>query len=384
MDSAADTSIACAVSIDWHNLHGVSVRKISHKLATLRLVRNDLREIFIEVTTEKTKPVKLKLANIKVHKKFMAEGKASIKFTAEKCLLMVSNAPPGTLMVFLKTLFVKMTGEAGHDEATMQKTIRAHMLSGAASKFEDISPVTNVDLSRAQRFAGGKSIGTATPPSAMAKKRKLQEDDDDAKRPVAKKLYEDGMNARGSLSARMEQVLNEEQTQVYQACLAGKSVFFTGSAGTGKSFLLKKIISALPPDGTIATASTGVAACLIGKCEDEQCIKYIQIKVLTILFLIYKPGGVTLHSFAGIGSGEAGLKRCYDMAGRAAAAQIWRRCKILIVDEISMVDGEFFDVRFLLKLHLIFKIINGKIFGRKSKLSPASFAVTINHSEVFN
>lgn len=261
MDSAADTSIACAVSIDWHNIHGVSVRKIAHKLARLSLVRNDLREIFVEVSTEKTKPVKLKLAGIQVHKKFMAEGKASIKFTAEKCLLMVSNAPPGTLMVFLKTLFVKMTGEAGQvDGATMQKTIRAQMLSGAANKFEDISPVTNVDLSRAQRYAGGKSKGSATTPSPMATKRKLEANDDDVKRPVAKKLYAEGGNV-----ARMEQVLNEEQTQVYLACLAGKSVFFTGSAGTGKSFLLKKIISSLPPEGTIATASTGVAACLIGE-----------------------------------------------------------------------------------------------------------------------
>lgn len=55
-------------------------------------------------------------------------------------------------------------------------------------------------------------------------------------------------------------------------------------------------------------------------------------------------GGVTLHSFAGIGAGDAGLQRCYDLASRAASAQAWRKCKRLIIDEISMVDGEFFEV----------------------------------------
>lgn len=55
-------------------------------------------------------------------------------------------------------------------------------------------------------------------------------------------------------------------------------------------------------------------------------------------------GGVTLHSFAGIGAGDAGLQRCYDLASRTASAQTWRKCKRLIIDEISMVDGEFFEV----------------------------------------
>ena len=100
--------------------------------------------------------------------------------------------------------------------------------------------------------------------------------------------------------------------------MSGKNTFFTGSAGTGKSFLLRKIISTCAPDGLVVTASTGVAACLIG--------------------------GVTLHSFAGVGAGDHSLKRSVEMARRPGAAQAWRRCKKLIIDEISMVDADFFDV----------------------------------------
>lgn len=175
MDSDNNVSLVCAVSADWLNEQGVSVRRVAHKAATLRLVRNELRDMFVELSTEKTRPIKLRLAGIVVHKKFMAEGKASIKFGTEKCMLMLSNAPPGTLMLFLKTLFVKMTGDrppaAGgggrtaesnvnrDSTAAMQKNIRAHMMSGAPSKFEDVSPVTLAEVSRAQRMAGGSSRG---------------------------------------------------------------------------------------------------------------------------------------------------------------------------------------------------------------------------------
>lgn len=57
-------------------------------------------------------------------------------------------------------------------------------------------------------------------------------------------------------------------------------------------------------------------------------------------------GGVTLHSFCGIGAGDAGLQRCIDLGSRPASAQAWRKCKRLIIDEISMVDGEYFEVSF--------------------------------------
>ncbi|SPP79175.1 ATP-dependent DNA helicase PIF1 [Drosophila guanche] len=316
----SDAVLTCAVSIQWTNAVGITGRKLAYKTATLRLVRNDVRELFVEVTPEKLKPLKFKLKDLMVHKKFMAEGKATFNFKAENCALYLSNAPPGTLMFFLRTIFIKMNGDGGGqpDEASMQKKLREHLLSGKPTSFEDVSPVTTAEMLLARKKAGLVPKATTTTPSPQgAKKRRFDElKDQDREKgtvPAAKKLYQSSPLTGTDESLR----LSEEQMEVLRACTTGKNVFFTGSAGTGKSFLLRRIISALPPDGTIATASTGVAACLIG--------------------------GTTLHAFAGIGGGDATMQRCLELASRPISAQTWRKCKRLIIDEISMVDGQFFE-----------------------------------------
>ena len=53
---------------------------------------------------------------------------------------------------------------------------------------------------------------------------------------------------------------------------AGKSVFFSGSARTGKSYLLKRLITMLPPQSTSISASTGAAACHIGGTTLHVCV----------------------------------------------------------------------------------------------------------------
>ncbi|KAK5013554.1 DNA helicase, partial [Cryomyces antarcticus] len=119
--------------------------------------------------------------------------------------------------------------------------------------------------------------------------------------------------------------LSEEQQHVLKlATEDGKSVFFTGSAGTGKSVLLREIIAKMrkkyvrEPDRVAVTASTGLAACNVG--------------------------GVTLHSFAGIGLGKEEVPELLKKVRRNQKAfNRWRRTKVLIIDEISMVDGELFD-----------------------------------------
>ncbi len=136
--------------------------------------------------------------------------------------------------------------------------------------------------------------------------------------------------------------LSEEQRKVLNLVTEDhKSLFFTGSAGTGKSVLLREIIKTLrtknktQPDRVAVTASTGLAACNIG--------------------------GVTLHSFAGIGLGKEDIPSLVKKIKRNQKANLrWLRTKVLIVDEISMVDGELFD-----KLEGIARTIrnNGRPFG---------------------
>ena len=63
-----------------------------------------------------------------------------------------------------------------------------------------------------------------------------------------------------------------EQMVVINAIRARKSVFFTGNARTGKSYLLKRSITMLPPQSTLVTASTGAAACHIGGTTLHVCV----------------------------------------------------------------------------------------------------------------
>ncbi len=136
--------------------------------------------------------------------------------------------------------------------------------------------------------------------------------------------------------------LSEEQKGIVKAVIDdGKSVFFTGSAGTGKSVLMKHIIAKLrdkhkrEPDRVAVTASTGLAACHIE--------------------------GITLHSFAGAGLGkEEAPELVKKIKKNAKSKQRWIRTKVLIIDEVSMVDGDWYD-----KLEHIARAIknNGRPFG---------------------
>ena len=52
----------------------------------------------------------------------------------------------------------------------------------------------------------------------------------------------------------------------------------------------------------------------------------------------FQIGGTTLHSFAGIGTGQAVISQCEQLAKRKTVAQQWRKCRHLIVDEVFLMD----------------------------------------------
>ena len=55
------------------------------------------------------------------------------------------------------------------------------------------------------------------------------------------------------------------------------------------------------------------------------------------------PKALLSSPLLGIGSGEAPLDQCIQLAERPGVRQHWLACQHLIIDEISMVDGKFFD-----------------------------------------
>ncbi|XP_049853032.1 ATP-dependent DNA helicase PIF1 [Schistocerca gregaria] len=316
-NSAECPTLSCSVTMEWLNSQNCVVRKSALKNVILRLIRNEFREIFLEILTEKGTSVnnRFQLKGITVHKKFMAEGKASINFQLQKLILLISNAPPVNLLTFLKTIFIKLSA----DTASTKVPIKSRLLSAKDKIIQEVSPVTLQEVNKAKAKVSLPNTVT-TPPTG--KKRPLQP-----------------MQVMGTKKIRIASSLDpcpltDEQKQVLEAALKGQNIFFTGSAGTGKSYLLQRILGALPPDVTVATASTGVAACQIG--------------------------GVTLHSFAGIGSGQASKERCIELATRPQVQQMWRKCRHLIIDEISMVEGEFFE-----KLEYVARIVrnNERPFG---------------------
>ncbi|GAA5907901.1 hypothetical protein JCM6882_001521 [Rhodosporidiobolus microsporus] len=130
---------------------------------------------------------------------------------------------------------------------------------------------------------------------------------------------------------------SDEQKKVLEQVKEGGNVFFTGSAGVGKSFLLQEITRLLEhlKRPFQVTATTGIAA--------------LQVS------------GITLHSWAGVGLAKEPVSVLYDrISSNKQKKKLWTDTSALIIDEISMSPADLFS-----KLNVLGKMLraNPKPFG---------------------
>lgn len=138
------------------------------------------------------------------------------------------------------------------------------------------------------------------------------------------------------------------QEQAFKIMKTGVNIYLTGSAGSGKTYLLNKYISYLQ-DHDIAvavTASTGIAATHMN--------------------------GMTIHGWSGIGvknfMGE------YELEQLEEKKYLWKRfekARVLIIDEISMLHG--FQLDMIEKVCKRFKRSNAPFGGLQIILSGDFF-----------
>lgn len=117
--------------------------------------------------------------------------------------------------------------------------------------------------------------------------------------------------------------LNKEQRWALDRFTKGHNLFITGPGGTGKTFLIKEMVSKLKEQGIAyqVCAMTGCAAVLLG------C------------------GAKTLHSWCGMGLGEGhkdDVVRKIQHNKRTVSGL--KKVRVLIVDEVSMLSKKLFEV----------------------------------------
>jgi ATP-dependent DNA helicase PIF1 len=139
----------------------------------------------------------------------------------------------------------------------------------------------------------------------------------------------------------MEFKPTKKQREAIRNMKCGKNVFLTGPAGTGKSYVLKYYINWFKENKEnennqiYITSTTGLSALLID--------------------------GMTIHRYAGIGIIDKDIEKDYNKINKMKSLKNrWKNTRVLIIDEISMMNGDIFD-----KLEFLARKIrmNDKPFG---------------------
>lgn len=112
-------------------------------------------------------------------------------------------------------------------------------------------------------------------------------------------------------------MLTKDQQRAFDACVSGKNVFLTGEAGTGKSFVIEKVMEELKNKKILVCAPTGIAATNVG--------------------------GTTIHKLLGLKEGAYSPEKKKIITRAKSKDNPLRLADVVIVDEISMCRIDLFD-----------------------------------------
>jgi ATP-dependent DNA helicase PIF1 len=121
-----------------------------------------------------------------------------------------------------------------------------------------------------------------------------------------------------------------QQTDALDLLKMGKNIFLTGAAGAGKTYLLNKYINYLRYNnvGVAVTASTGIAA------------THLQ--------------GSTIHSWSGIGVKDNLVAKDFEnLLKDKRIKRNYKKTKVLIIDEISMLHAYQLDMVDSIARHIL-------------------------------
>ncbi len=308
-----EPTLRCRATLLYFDSHGALHRKRLFPAALLEFLPPSRVLIYPTASSESPLHLPLKPGAFSVYAQSAARGAATLQVTGlpaptPSVMLQVAVAAPPQLALLLRCLRERRLARRGECGAAAAAAAAAAATAAAAAREDALDLLHD----SAPPPPAGRAAAAAAAASA-------------ARAPLR------GAAPAGAAAAALP-ALTPEQRAVLAAVASGRGVFFTGSAGTGKSLVLRHLRVGLDPAVTAFTASTGVAAVALG--------------------------GTTVHAWAGLspgaleaveggaeggGCGGALPQLLRELRRRREAVARWRRTRTLVVDEVSMLSAPLLD-----------------------------------------
>jgi len=250
---------------------------------------------------------------LKNYRKLQAGGKPVYTVFTNKALEGIYSSLPTSAEELLEVNGIgpKKLQDFGHDILTI-----VSKYTGKDMSFDLSSSANQLNNNRTTKSHKDNTSPSTSTPSLLQRQTKI-----DPKTLTQEQLKAANMILNTNQSIIQDCDIETEQKQEGdEKIMTKKNVFITGSAGTGKSYILKYIKESLMDQqvNVGVCAPTGVAAINVN--------------------------GSTLHSFFGIGLGKGSLPSLLRKVRRSNAAM--KRIKdtdVLIIDECSMLSSDLLE-----------------------------------------